>query len=79
MIQTYDLSAPLQGSGYLRMWFDNNSTAGTELFGFSYQAEKTKKVYFDNYFASVNKSLEAVHLKVIKFQFQIGAQIYLNF
>ena len=56
----FDLSAPLQGSGYLRMWFDNNSTAGTELFGFSYQAEKTKKIYFDNYFASINKSLEAV-------------------
>ena len=30
------------------------------LFGFSYEAEKTEKVYFDNYFASVNKSLEGV-------------------
>ena len=53
----YDLSAPRQGSGGLRMWFDN-STANTELFGFAYEAAKTKKVYFDNYFASVSKSLE---------------------
>ena len=53
----YDLSAPRQGSGGLSMWFDN-STANTELFGFAYEAEKTKKVYFDNYFASVSKSLE---------------------
>ena len=52
----YDLSAPRQGSGGLRMWFDN-STANTELFGFAYEAAKTKKVYFDNYFASVEKSL----------------------
>ena len=55
----FDLSAPRQGSGGLRMWFDNAPT-GTELFGFSYEAEKTKKVYFDNYFASVHKSLEGV-------------------
>ena len=41
-----------------RMWFDN-SPNGTELFGFSYEREKTEKVYFDNYFASINKSLEA--------------------
>ena len=53
----YDISAPRQGSGGLRMWFDN-STANTELFGFAYEADKTKKVYFDNYFASVSKSLE---------------------
>jgi len=55
----YDISAPRQGSGGLRMWFDNSS-ANTELFGFAYEADKTKKVYFDNYFASVSKSLEGV-------------------
>jgi len=41
-----------------RMWFDN-TPSGTELYGFSYEAEKTEKVYFDDYFASINKSLEA--------------------
>ena len=43
---------------YPNMWFDN-APSGTELFGFSYEREKTEKVYFDNYFASINKSLEA--------------------
>ena len=30
---------------------------GSDLYGFAYEAAKTEKVYFDNYFASVEKSL----------------------
>ena len=30
---------------------------GSDLYGFSYEAAKTEKVYFNNYFASVEKSL----------------------
>ena len=38
----YDISAPRQGSGGLRMWFDN-STANTELFGFAYWSSDLSK------------------------------------
>ena len=33
---------------------------GYDLYGFSYEGAKTEKVYFDEYFASVDKSLEAI-------------------
>ena len=46
----------LHGDYSLDMWF---SPDGSELYGFSYQGAKTEKIYFDEYFATVNKSLEA--------------------
>ena len=52
----YDLSSPMHGDYSLNMWF---SPDGSELYGFSYQGAKTEKIYFDEYFATVNKSLEA--------------------
>ena len=52
----YDLSSPMHGDYSLDMWF---SPDGSELYGFSYQGAKTEKIYFDEYFATVNKSLEA--------------------
>jgi dipeptidyl aminopeptidase/acylaminoacyl peptidase len=53
----FDISSPLQGDNTLNLWFDET---GDGLFGFSYQADKPVDVYFDGYFQSVKKSLEAV-------------------
>ena len=53
----FDISSPLQGDNTLNLWFDET---GDGLFGFSYQADKPVDVYFDSYFQSVKKSLEAV-------------------
>ena len=53
----YDLSSPMHGMYSMNMWF---SSGGYELYGFSYEGAKTEKVYFDEYFASVDKSLEAI-------------------
>ena len=53
----FDVSSPLQGDNTLSLWFDDN---GAGLYGFSYAAEKPVDVYFDGYFQSVKKSLEAV-------------------
>ena len=53
----YDLSSPMHGMYSMSMWF---SSGGYELYGFSYEGAKTEKVYFDEYFASVDKSLEAI-------------------
>ena len=53
----FDISSPLQGDNTLNLWFDET---GDGLFGFSYQADKPVDVFFDNYFQSVKKSLEAV-------------------
>lgn len=52
----FDISSPLQGDNTLNLWFDET---GDGLFGFSYQADKPVDVYFDDYFQSVKKSLEA--------------------
>ena len=52
----FDISSPLQGDNTLNLWFDET---GDGLFGFSYQADKPVDVYFDGYFQSVKKSLEA--------------------
>ena len=41
----------------MSMWF---SSDGYDLYGFSYEGAKTEKVYFDEYFASVDKSLEGI-------------------
>ena len=51
----FDISSPLQGDYTMDMWFD---PTGQDLFGFSYEAEKTVNVYFDTYFQSVMASLE---------------------
>jgi dipeptidyl aminopeptidase/acylaminoacyl peptidase len=51
----FDISSPLQGDSNLGLWFQAD---GSDLYGFSYQAEKTTNVYFNNHFASVSKSLE---------------------
>ena len=53
----FDISSPLQGDNTLNLWFDET---GDGLFGFSYQADKPVDVFFDGYFQSVKKSLEAV-------------------
>ena len=53
----YDLSSPMHGMFSMSMWF---SSDGYDLYGFSYEGAKTEKVYFDEYFASVDKSLEAI-------------------
>jgi len=53
----YDLSSPMHGMFSMNMWF---SSDGYDLYGFSYEGAKTEKVYFDEYFASVDKSLEAI-------------------
>jgi dipeptidyl aminopeptidase/acylaminoacyl peptidase len=53
----FDIDSPLQGERNLNLWFDET---GEGLFGFSYQADKPVDVYFDGYFQSVKKSLEAV-------------------
>ena len=53
----FDISSPLQGDNTLNLWFDET---GDGLFGFSYQADKPVDVFFDSYFQSVKKSLEAV-------------------
>ena len=53
----YDLSSPMHGMNSMNMWF---SSGGYELYGFSYEGAKTEKVYFDEYFASIDKSLEAI-------------------
>ena len=53
----FDISSPLQGANTLNLWFDET---GDGLFGFSYQADKPVDVFFDGYFQSVKKSLEAV-------------------
>ena len=51
----FDVSSPMQGQYSMSMWFD---PTGSDLFGFSYEAEKTVNVYFDSYFQSVMASLE---------------------
>ena len=53
----YDLSSPMHGMNSMSMWF---SSDGYDLYGFSYEGAKTEKVYFDEYFASVDKSLEGI-------------------
>ena len=52
----YDLSSPMHGMFSMNMWF---SSDGYELYGFSYEGAKTEKVYFDEYFQTVDMSLEA--------------------
>ena len=52
----YDLSSPMHGMFSMNMWF---SSDGYELYGFSYQGAKTEKVYFDEYFQTVDMSLSA--------------------
>ncbi len=52
----FDVSSPLQGDYTLNLWFDET---GDGLFGFSYVADKPVDVFFDGYFQSVVKSLEA--------------------
>ena len=51
----FDISSPLQGDNTLNLWFESD---GSDLYGFSYEAAETKKIFFNNYFASVVKSLE---------------------
>ena len=46
----YDLSSPMHGMFSMNMWF---SSDGYELYGFSYEGAKTEKVYFDEYFQTV--------------------------
>ena len=50
----FDISSPMHGDNTVSLWFESD---GSDLYGFSYQAAKTEKVYFNNYFASVEKSL----------------------
>ena len=53
----FDLSAPVHGDQEASVCGLITLPLMAELFGFAYEAAKTKKVYFDNYFASVSKSL----------------------
>ena len=51
----FDISSPLQGENSMSLWFEPD---GSDLYGFSYEGERTNNIFFNNHFASVQKSLE---------------------
>ena len=73
----FDLSAPRQGSGGLRMWFDN-APDGTDFLDSLMKLTKLKKYTLITILHLLINHLQE-YLKVMKFQFQIGAQTYLSF
>ena len=52
----FDISSPLQGDNSMSLWFEPD---GSDLYGFSYEGEKTNKIFFNSQFSSVQKSLES--------------------
>lgn len=51
----FDISSPMHGDNTVSLWFERD---GSDLYGFEYEAAKTEKVFFNSFFASVEKSLK---------------------